>query len=173
MQLNVIEQMQSASTSMSQDSFQVAYAALRQAGNLAREALQRSSEKEMSKIVQLLKSSKPISDEQISLIREWIVGDAKSYLQAENNYQEWLDEYLRLQGELSAYQERGQLSREEIYELQGILEDATRVNHDIINFLEKKERIDNFESNVTDGLKMGDRAILAQILSAMLASKDF
>ncbi len=67
------------------------------------------------------------------LIRLWIVGDAASYVQMENDYQKWLEELNRLFDVIEEL--KGQeLSLENTYKLQGTARDGIRVIGDIVFF---------------------------------------
>lgn len=135
-----------------------------------REKIQENTSKEISTIIKKLENGEPLTAEDLDYIKLWIVGDAESYIKLENNFQDWVDEFKRLQGVLDKYEDK-ELSSEELFRLQGILEDAIRVSADIGNFLEKKERIKKFEEATKDSASL-DRQVLIEILRAKLISKE-
>ena len=61
-----------------------------------REQMQAETSEKISSVIKKLKSDGEITDSDLMLIRMWIVGDAASYVQMENNYQEWEAELNRL-----------------------------------------------------------------------------
>ena len=89
-----------------------------------------------------------------------------------NNFQDWVREYERLETTLIRYAD-SECSMEDLFQLQGILDDATRVSYDIALFLESKERISKFESAVSDGLDKAERDVLAKILTDKLRSPKY
>ncbi|MEX1303288.1 MAG: hypothetical protein AB1Z16_14095 [Desulfotignum sp.] len=171
MKLDVTKTMANAKEMMTEGAFQQAGSVLSQAKNMAREEAQKKSSPEIKKILNKLQSDEQISAEEIALIKAWIVGDASEYTKMENNFQDWVSEYERLQKSLASYENKD-CSFKELLMLHGILEDATRVSYDIANFLENKERIRKFESAVGDGIDAREREILANVLIGKLQSPD-
>jgi hypothetical protein len=171
MKLDVTKTMANATETMSEGAFQQAGSALNQAKNMVREHAQRKTSSEIKNILNKLQSDAPISAEEIALIKAWIVGDAAEYTKMENNFQDWISEYERLQKALASYENKD-CSFKELLTLHGILEDATRVSYDIANFLENKERIKKFESAVGDGIDEHERDVLVNILIGKLQSPD-
>ena len=167
MKLNVTKVMANAKEAMSDDAFQKAASALSNAKKMVREEAQKKTSAEIEKIINKLQSNERMSTDEIGLIKAWIVGDAIGYTKMENNLQDWISEYDRLQNSLASYENKD-CSSEELLKLHGILEDATRVSYDIANFLEKKDRIDKFESAAEDGLDKDERDILVKILIGKL-----
>lgn len=169
MNLAVTKTMANARSTMSDGAFQQAGSALSEAINTVREEMQKETAPKIKEIINKLKSDEPISTEEINLIKIWIVGDAEGYTKMENNLQDWITEYERLEKSLANY-EKKDCSSEDLLKLLGILEDAIRVGYDIANFLEKKDRINKFESAVADGLERNGRDFLAKILFGKLQS---
>jgi hypothetical protein len=151
--------------------------AFRQAGRLLseektalREQLQAQTAPAIAAVIRKLRAEQDISPAEIDLVRLWIIGDAEGYLSAENDFQHWLDEFARLRESLSRYLGRD-LASDEIVALQGILEDAVRVSFDIANYLEKKERVENFDQTTRDPSRI-NKSVLATLLSRKLESDD-
>ena len=172
MKLNVTEVMAKAKEVLSDEAFQKAGSALSEAKNIVREEAQKRTLAEIKEIIDKLQSNKRPSTEEVALIKAWIVGDAIGYSKMENNFQDWLSEYERLRKSLASY-ENTDCSSEELFNLHGILEDAIRVSYDIAYFLEKKERINKFESAIGDGLDENERDFLVKILIGKLQSPDY
>jgi hypothetical protein len=172
MNLEAAKTMANARNSMSEEYFQQAANVLSTANNTVREEIQKRTSSEIKKIINNLQSGSPLTTEEIALIKAWVVGDATAYTRMENDFQDWLSEYERLEKSLAAYEDKD-CSPEELLMLHGILEDAIRVSYDILNFLEKKERIKKFESAVADGLNEDERDILVKILINKLESPEY
>ncbi len=133
-----------------------------------REQIQKITSGEIKNIIQKLKQDGDLTKEELNIVRLWIVGDADTYTKMENNFPDWLNEFKRLEGVLGKYENK-QLSRDELFRLQGILEDALRVAYDIGNFLEKRQRVKKFEEAAKDAASL-DREVLVKILKAKLDS---
>jgi hypothetical protein len=102
------------------------------------------------------------------LVRLWLVGDAASYVQMENDYQGWLQELNRLFGVIE--QLKGQeLSLENMYKLSGSARDAIRVMGDIVFFKQQQERTNKFD-NASTNLNSENKLIVAKILKQKLES---
>lgn len=142
MKLNVTKMMRNAKEAMSDGAFQQAGSALSDAQNIVREEIKKRTSADIINIINKLQSNDSLSIDEISLMKAWIVGDATGYIRMENNIHDWIDEYDRLKNSLVDYENKD-CSSEDLLNLSGILEDATRVTYDIANFLEKKIELTN------------------------------
>ena len=139
-------------------------------GDYLREQMQAETSEKISMIINNLKSDEEMTESDLMLIRLWIVGDAASYVQMENDYQKWLEELNRLFGVIEEL--KGQdLSLENMYKLQGTARDAIRVIGDIVFFKQQQERINKFE-NASKNLNSGNKLVLAKILKQKLESEE-
>ncbi len=77
-----------------------------------------------------------------------------------------------MQKSLAGYENKD-CTADELLQLSGALQDAVRVNYDIVNFLKKKERMKKFESAVGDGLDKNERDMLVKTLSGKLNSLKY
>lgn len=139
--------------------------------NDLRELMQSETSEEISAIIGKLESNATITDADMELIRLWVVGDAKSYVQMENDSLGWLDELNRLFLVLKDLQDK-QLTLENMGKISGTTRDAIRVIGDIIYFKQQEERIANFE-NASKDLDSDNKLIIANILKQKLASDQF
>jgi hypothetical protein len=169
MNLNVTKVMADARRAMTDGAFQQAASLVSDAKNVVREEMQRKTSSKVEAIIGSLQSGDPITAGDVALVKEWIVGDAKSYTEMENNLEDWLSEYDRLEACLARYENKDCTS-DELAQLQGILEDATRISYDIATFLEKQERMKRFDAAVADGLDNVERETLARVLAEKLRS---
>jgi hypothetical protein len=162
--------MENALVNMSNDAFQQVGSVLSNNKNDMREAIQKETSTEMRNIIDNLKNNMAISTKEFELIKLWIVGDAESYTKMENNFQDWLQEFKRLETVLKEYDNK-ECSRNDLFKLHGILQDAIRISYDIANFLDHKERITKFEKAASDVSNL-DTDVLVRILTAKLQSPD-
>ena len=135
-----------------------------------REQMQALTSEQISIIINKLKSDEKISDSDLMLIRLWIVGDAESYVQIENDYNGWLQELNRL---FEVIEQLGgqELSLENMYKLSGASRDAIRVTGDIIFFKQQQERISKFEKALKN-LDAKNKLTVAKILKQKLDSDE-
>jgi hypothetical protein len=170
---NVTSSMASARTSMSHEAFERAAMALGARRNEVREAFQARTATHLRVVTERIASGQSLSDDDLALVRQWIVGDADSYLHHEGDLDEWTAEHARLETALADYEGRS-LNEGDLLELKGILEDAVRVAHDIANFLEKRERVNRFEEMMADRDRWSteDRQRLAGLLRGKLESPN-
>jgi Asp-tRNA(Asn)/Glu-tRNA(Gln) amidotransferase C subunit len=167
---DIISYKQTVGESTEEGYFNKVTAPLVALGDYLREQMQAETSEKISKIINNLKSDEEITEADLMLIRLWIVGDAASYVQMENDYQKWLEELNRLFGVIEEL--KGQdLSLENMYKLQGTARDAIRVIGDIVFFKQQQERIDKFE-NASKNLNSGNKLVLAKILKQKLESEE-
>ena len=133
-----------------------------------REQIQAETSQQISAIIDKLVSDDTVTDSDLELIKLWIVGDATAYVQMENDYEGWLQEFNRLQGEIERLKADA-LSLENMFKLSGIARDTVRVAGDIIFFKQQQDRIEKFE-NASKDLNAGNKAVLANILNQKLES---
>jgi hypothetical protein len=136
-----------------------------------REYIQDITKGEINKIIQNLETGKEITKEELGFIKLWIVGDAEYYVKLENNFNDWLSELKRIVNEINRINDT-RPGFETASHLRAILEDGKRVSYDIAFFLEKKERIANFEEATLE-IDSEERGLLIDLLKNKLASKEF
>ncbi|MFH1877100.1 MAG: hypothetical protein ABH865_09440 [Candidatus Omnitrophota bacterium] len=164
----ITEKMRKASSSMVSENFMMIASLLSEAKSQAREQAQAVSSMELKNAIKKLKSGEALGAEDIQYMRLWIVGDAEGYTGMENSFQEWVDEFKRLEASIGAYENK-ELSLDELFKVHGVVEDALRIAADIGNFLEKQERVVNFENAIRDTKNL-DVEILITILESKLKS---
>lgn len=138
------------------------------AGEL-RELFQKHREGVMKQIINKLRSLKPLSAEEVDLVKKFIVGDAEYYTKIENDFEGWKQELHRLIGE---YEKYGTSSSklEDALILVGIIRDIRMLLPSIKFFLECAERVKRFEAMASDGVDLGEANILADLLERQLQS---
>lgn len=171
---DISKPMAEATENMTEGAFHKTADILSETKNKVREEMQRITSKEIKTIISNLNADKPISANEIELIKLWIIGDAESYTKAENNFPDWIEEFKRLQKVLGKYEDR-EYNAIELLKLHGILEDAIRVTYDILNFVIKRERAKKFNETVEKAtvLNKEDKQIIAKILLSQMKSSTF
>lgn len=140
---------------------------LGQLASMVREQQQAMWSREAKVAIRHLENQEPLTAEDKDVIRAFIISDAEHYINQENNYQDWLNEFRRLIGELTNVCHR--IDRESIGVVRGILKDANRLVPDIRNYLEEKQRIRRFD--LTQGeLDPQTSKLLARVLKEQLTS---
>ncbi|MBI4249663.1 MAG: hypothetical protein HY611_09185, partial [Elusimicrobia bacterium] len=117
---------------------------LRDAKAEMRECIQELTRESMLEIIQKLESGQGLGGEDIDLVRLWIVGDADSYLRAENNYKDWIRELDRIEGDISAVKNQ-QIEAKNFSRLQALLTDMDRTAQNVFMYLSERERVARFE----------------------------
>lgn len=143
---------------------------LNNAKNQIRENIQNTTRDDINNIIKKLDRGNDIAPEELSLVKLWLVGDAEYYTKLENNFNDWLAELKRIIDELN---NKGELP--DVESSAGLIAeigDAIRVVHDIIFFLENKERIKSFESS-TGNLDKQEKEVLVRLLRNKLTSKEY
>jgi hypothetical protein len=166
--------MENARTNMLDSTFQQAGSVLNENKNIIREEIQKATSEEIRVIISKLRANNALTSEDLDMIELWIIGDAESYTRMENNFQDWLEEYKRLENIVRSYEGK-ECTINDLFKLQGVIEDAIRVSYDIAYFLENKKRIERFESavkNVTN-LEKEAKDFLVSILIEKLESSDY
>jgi len=135
-----------------------------------REQMQAETSEKITSVIKKLKSDGEITDSDLMLIRLWVVGDAASYVQMENNYQEWVAELNRLLDVIEDLKSKD-LSVEDLFKLQGTVRDAIRVIGDIVFFKQQQDRITKYE-NASKDLNPANKLVLAKILTKQLQSEE-
>jgi hypothetical protein len=111
--------------------------------------------------IQRLRDGDPLGDADREVIRAFLVSDAEYYLKLENDFDNWIAELHRLLGDIAS--RIGNLNRDSVAELRGVLKDAIRLVPDIRNYLEERERVNRCKAAMED-LDSDSRKLLARIL---------
>jgi len=135
-----------------------------------REKIQSMTSKEVKGIIKKLADGEDPTKDEMDLVKLWVVGDAEAYAKMENNFEDWIAEFRWLESLLSE-QEAGTEEVQDLFRVQGILEDASRLAINIGYYLETKERIRRFEEATSNPALM-DRDMLVKILKLKLTSPE-
>jgi hypothetical protein len=162
--------MQSVSGSGAADDFTRVGAELVQLKAAAREEIHASTAEAILGIIQKLENNVMLHPDERQLVGLWVVGDAEGYTRMENDLEKWRGEFHRLSGILESFEGQSP-SPQSLVEVHGVLEDAVRLTADISHFLEKKERVERFNSAINN-LGPDDARFIASMLKSMLNSEE-
>jgi hypothetical protein len=135
-----------------------------------REKIQAMTSKEVQGIIKKLAKGGDLTEEEMGLVKLWIVGDAEAYAKMENKFEAWIKEFERLEL-LMKEQEAGAEEVQDLFRVQGILEDASRLAINIGYYLETIERIRRFEEATANPALM-DRDMILKILKQKFTSPE-
>lgn len=136
-----------------------------------REYVQEKTDSEIKIVLQKLRDGSQLSEDDIEMIRLWVVDDAEQYVKLENNFDDWMDELKRLMAEITKYNDVD-LDVKSASKLRGLFRDGSRVLADIFYYLQQKDRVLKFEQAAKQ-LGSQERAILLGLLELKMKSKDF
>jgi hypothetical protein len=135
-----------------------------------RERLQASTAEEVNRLISALEDDGPVGPREIELLRLWLVGDAESYVKAENDVSAWQTELDRLLGVLR--QLRGEpMTTASMARMEAAVRDALRVTSDLAFFREQEDRVRSFEA-ATRQLTKEDKKMLAHLLTRKMGSPE-
>lgn len=151
--------------------YQLVQMKLSELSGALREMHQAMTKKQMKQIIQKLDKNQPLAQEEIELIREWIIGDAESYITLEKNFNAWLSLFTRLVKELEeVYHE--DINPQKVLELGGLTQIASKLIPSIIYYISEKERVAAFDRAVSDGIDSYEAEAYKNMLLAKLDSTD-
>lgn len=151
--------------------YQLVQMKLSEMSGALREMHQAMTQKAMRVIIKKLDKNQPLTTEEIELVREWIIGDAESYVTIERNFNAWLSLFGRLTGELEEiYHE--DISPQKVLELGGLTQIASKLIPSIIFYISEKDRVAAFDRAVSDGIDSYEAEAYKNMLLAKLESTD-
>ncbi len=133
------------------------------------ESLRQAQCEKIEQLIKQLKQDGILSEAEKTLLRQWIVGDACSYLAADNSYSHHLSEYRRLQLLVGGYDGR-ELSESALCELQGVLLQLQHLGQAIVHYLQQQQRILQFDQALEGGLSAMAREIFINQLQEKMKS---
>ncbi|MEW5894801.1 MAG: hypothetical protein AB1650_03420 [Candidatus Omnitrophota bacterium] len=140
-------------------------------GSYFREFIQDKTGDEIKFVLRKLKNGYGLTDQDIDLIRLWIIDDAVRYTKLENSYQEWQNELKRLVKEISAYKGRP-TDVKTSSDLRALCRDGSRVLADIFYYIQQKDRVNKFEQAIKD-VGPQERSLLIGLLEQKMNMKEF
>ncbi|MGH6689383.1 MAG: hypothetical protein ACREMQ_20825 [Longimicrobiales bacterium] len=143
---------------------------VRELEGLAREMFQDAHRRLYEQIAEKLDHGARLSVMEHGALELLIVGEAKYYVEAENNFTEWKSELKRLIDELQKTLGRSTTEAERLLHLQALCNDAKGVLPDITFYLRQRERIEQFRQATGGEIAAHDARFLAGIIRQMVSS---
>jgi hypothetical protein len=152
------------------ENYEVLDTQFRQLGMMAREIMQERMRSQYRGIADKLEGGVPLTLQERELVDTLIVGEARSYLKQEADFENWKSKVDRLAGQLGVLEATGVESSQQLLELQALALQARTVLPAITYYLRERERIERFESNMQTELSATSGRFLADILREMMQS---
>lgn len=137
---------------------------------LAREVFQARLEGFYLSIVQKLEDGQALTTAEHDILEMLVVGEARYYLQAENEVDHWHSELKRLLEELRKQQIAGLDEIDSLMKVRALCREAMRVTPDLAYYFREKERVRSFEQATREAIDVDTRRALANLIKDMMAS---
>jgi hypothetical protein len=137
--------------------------------SVIREKIQAMTSKEVKGIIKKLAKGEDLAEEEMGLVKLWIVGDAEAYSKMENKFENWIAEFKKLESLMQDLESGEEV--QDLFRIQGILEEASRLAINIGYYLETKERTRRFEEATANPALM-DRDLIMKILKLKSTSHE-
>ena len=172
MNIQITQTMQDALGKMNEGSFEQIATLLNDSRDKVREEIKKQTSAKMNAIISKLSGFEAMTPEEVSLIELWVVGDAESYTELEDDYQEYISDYKKLTSSIAGYENK-ECAVNDLFKLLGLLEDASHVSFCLADYLEKKDRISKFKEAVAGGFYQDQRGYLKDFLNGKLNDEEF
>jgi len=136
-----------------------------------REFIQQSTKDKIQLVIKKLQSGQNLNEDDLSVARLWLVGDAEYYANVESDVSQWSTELNRLVTKINELKQ-SKLDVHNASTLRAILLDAMRTAASISFFLQQKERVEKFTSTIRE-LDDEERTMMTQILVSKLKSEKY
>jgi hypothetical protein len=127
------------------------------------------------RLITTLRSSAPLTKEDIDTLEKWFVGDVEYYTKLENNFNDWLTEVRRLTTVMNTYSKYSTGEEIKIINMaRATLIDLKQTMNDIQRYVEARERVEKFKkSMVSAQLDRSTRDWLADMIEFQLRAAGF
>ena len=137
---------------------------------MAREASQTQLKDKCRPILAKLDDDAPLLEDELTIVRLLLVGDADYYLESESNLDQWRDDVVRLTGQIEQLQSSDLAEVDNLMRLQALCRDAMRVLPDMAYYFRQQERVHNFENTSSGPVSSETKQVVADLLRSMLNS---
>ncbi len=110
-----------------------------------------------------LRQEQPLSPDDLKTLRCLIVGDADGYLKYDDDFEQSKAELTRIIGEIRKLQST-EMDAETLTHLRVLCREASSALVPTVHYLEQKQRVKNFDSNVHEPLSSDTRRMLAGVI---------
>lgn len=139
----------------------------------AREVFQAQLDDLCQPILAKLEDGVPLTASDKDVLAMLVVGEAKYYLESEDDLENWRREVQRLVAEIRRFQSSDLNQVENLMRLRAYCREAMRVVPDLVYYLREQERVRKFEATSRESLTNETRQVLIDLLRTMLASDKF
>jgi len=136
-----------------------------------REHIQLITQKQITSIIDKLKTKKPLAREDLSCIELWIVGDAQYYTKLKINYSDWMRELNKVLEDIKTLSQYD-FDLDSCNTLRAVIKDGIRNLSDIDYFIREQQRVEQFQKSIQQ-LDDEGRDMLISILENKLESENF
>lgn len=140
---------------------------------MAREAFQAKLKAYYKPIVDKLESGIDLTKSDYELIQLLIVGEAKYYVQHENDLENWKNEIKRLLNEMQKIEADTLDDMDNLLYLQALCHDAMRVVPDLAYYHRERERVEQFKQATQNNIDRAQAKVLAGLINEMMLSDKF
>ncbi|NEP84312.1 MAG: hypothetical protein F6K39_43075 [Okeania sp. SIO3B3] len=137
---------------------------------LAREAFQDKMKDSLQPILKKLDQGQNLTDTEQDMVKLMIVGQAKYYMQSEDDVAHWQADIKRVVGDLQRLVNANLDDIDALLKIQALCREVNRVAPDLAFFFREHERVEQFKVAMSDTLNAETRRTLANIIREMLAS---
>jgi hypothetical protein len=142
---------------------------LRTLASTCREAFQRSLRGDAEAIARKLEEGQALDADERNTLEMLFAGEAKHYLNAENNFDEWIAELRRLVAELDACSGQS-LSIPDVMHVQALCREAMHLLPEVLYHLRETERLRTIRGNLQGEIGPRDAQNLARMIRDLMAS---
>jgi hypothetical protein len=137
---------------------------------MAREIMHEQLRSQYRSIADKLEDGVPLTLQERELVETLIVGEARSYVNQEADFESWKGKVDHLASQIGVLEATGVESSQQLLELQALALQARTVIPAITYYLRERERIELFEKNIQSELSASSGRLLADILREMMQS---
>ncbi|NIM94596.1 MAG: hypothetical protein GTO18_12925 [Anaerolineales bacterium] len=144
---------------------------IRLTDDLARETFQGLLSDKYQPLLNKLQRGEQLTKEEHKELELLIVGGAAYYLIEEADFESWIIEISRITEEMKKSSEAGLDTVDELMDLRALCLDAEGLLHEIVFYLNEKERVERFRENTREITPETGR-ILAGMIQEMMTSDE-
>lgn len=137
---------------------------------LAREAFHDKMKDSLQPILKKLDGGQYLTDAEQNMVKLMIVGEAKYYIQSENDVAHWQADIERVVRNLQELKDANLDDIDALLKVQALCREVHRVAPDLAFFFREHERVERFKLAMSNPVNAETQRTLANIIREMLAS---
>lgn len=158
-------------TNQTAANYQLVQIKLSELGAAFRELYQAVTADSIKDVINKLDKKAPLNTEDIKLIRNWIVGDAETYLNNENSFNDWVKLFNNILDTVETQYDLN-IIPDKILQLGAFIQIVNRLIPNINYYISERDRILSFERATSGGIDVSEATVYKDILLAKLESLD-